>query len=120
MLPSYSAGQLVIIDKRDLDIDRGDVIVFRCENVKGLIVKRTAGIPGDRIVIKDGKLYVNGQPCDTYPYIEHAGNAEEELLLGENEYFVLGDNVSESRDSRYDEIGIVSAKNIYGKILNSR
>lgn len=117
MSPTYHSGQLAIIDRLTTDISRGDVIVFRCENVEGLIVKRVVALPGDSIVIENGILYVNDEPDSYYPYIEYAGNAGEKILLGSDEYFVLGDNVTESRDSRYDEIGVVTGENIYGKIL---
>lgn len=118
MLPAYHSGQLVILEKQAGEIHRGDVIAFSCDGVKGILVKRVAGLPGDTVVIRNGILYINGQPDETIrPPMDYMGLAEEERQLGMEEYFVLGDNTKESRDSRYEEIGCVHEADIIGKIL---
>lgn len=59
MEPSYHAYQIVILDKRYRDFQRGDVIAFTCEDFPALLVKRIAAVPNDTVEIVDGCLYVN-------------------------------------------------------------
>ncbi len=94
---------------------RGDVIVFRWpRDPSQNFVKRIIGIPGDTVQINRGTVIVNGDPVDE-PYILHESN--ETLgprVIGEGEYYVLGDNRLQSDDSRH--WGIVPAGNIIGKV----
>ena len=69
--------------------------------------------------IKSGRLYVNGTATNlkqTGLSIKDAGRAETEITLGDDEYFVLGDNVNNSEDSRYESIGNVTRKEMIGKV----
>jgi signal peptidase I len=78
-----------------------------------LLIKRVVGEPGDTIEIKDGVLYVNGEPQDE-PYLETDAGADfGPITVPEGHYFMLGDNRYNSRDSRY--IGAVPRKVIRGK-----
>ena len=82
-------------------------------------VKRVVGVPGDTILIKNGRLYVNGEKYDDVAdteTIDYKGLAETEMTLGDDEYFVLGDNRNNSEDSRYQSIGLISKKQIKGKV----
>ena len=77
-------------------------------------------LPGDTVRITDGILYVNGLPEQNtaqLPLMEDAGTAASDILLGPGEYFVLGDNRNASIDSRFDEVGIIYASTIKGKVL---
>lgn len=97
-----------------------DVIVFLPNgNEKShYYVKRVIGVPGDTVQIKHGAVYVNGElfaeKVETAA-IEDPGVAAEEITLGEDEYFVLGDNRNNSEDSRYANIGNVKREYIIGK-----
>ena len=97
-----------------------DIIVFRPNgNEKShLYIKRVIAGPGDTVQIKNGAVYVNGEryieETDVVA-IEDAGMAEDELTMGEDEYFVLGDNRNSSEDSRYANIGNVKRDYIIGK-----
>lgn len=97
-----------------------DVIVFLPNgNEKShYYVKRVIGVPGDKVQIKNGAVYVNGElfseKVETAA-IEEAGIAAKEITLGEDEYFVLGDNRNSSEDSRYANIGNVKREHIIGK-----
>ena len=97
----------------------GDVIVFYPNGNKKsrCYVKRVVGEPGDKVQIKDGAVYVNGELFDQTDTeaIETAGLAEEVITVGEDEYFVLGDNRDNSEDSRYANIGNVKKDDIVGK-----
>lgn len=97
-----------------------DIVVFHAyENNKDtLYIKRVIGVPGDYIQIKEGKVYVNEKEL-TDPqgeeYLYDAGFVGEGIKLGENEFFVLGDNRYASKDSRDPEVGLVKREDIVGK-----
>jgi signal peptidase I len=98
----------------------GDVVVFLPNgNEKShYYVRRVIGTPGDTVQIINGAVYVNGtiynEDIDVAA-IEDAGLAAEELTLGSDEYFVLGDNRNNSEDSRYANIGMVKKEYMLGK-----
>ena len=98
----------------------GDIVVFLLNgNEKDhYYVKRVVAVPGDTVQIVDGVLYVNGEMYDEEDTeaIKTAGLAQEEITLGEDEYFVLGDNRNSSEDSRYANIGNVKSEYIIGKV----
>ena len=97
-----------------------DVIVFLPNgNEKShYYVKRVIGVPGDTVQIKNGRIYVNGteftEKVDVAS-IEDAGLAADAVTLGDDEYFVLGDNRNNSEDSRYANIGNIKREYIIGK-----
>ena len=98
----------------------GDVVVFQPNgNEKShYYIRRVVGVAGDTVQIKDGAVYVNGELFDEkvkVASIEEPGVAMEEIKLGENEYFVLGDNRNNSEDSRYANIGNIKKDYIVGK-----
>ncbi len=98
----------------------GDVIVFLPNgNEKShYYVKRVVGGPGDKLYIKKGVLYVNDEIVDEYfnDKIAEAGLLENEVLLEDDEYFVIGDNCNSSEDSRSANIGTVKKGYIIGKV----
>ena len=98
---------------------RGEIIVFRFpdpnpNNRKRDFVKRVIGVPGDKIAILNGVVWVNGEPLDEgYLRFRDAFNLDERVLK-ERHYFVLGDNRTGSNDSR--AWGAVPEENILGKV----
>lgn len=98
-----------------------DIVVFLPNgNEKShYYVKRVIAVPGDTVQIRGGTVYVNGAEFSEKiqsASIEDAGLAVEELVLGDNEYFVLGDNRNNSEDSRYANIGNIKKEYIIGKV----
>lgn len=112
MYPTLQEGNIIFIKKFNLDLKRNDIVVIKKNNK--IIIKRLVGLPNDSIKI-DKYLYINGK-IDEEWYIENNGDISEELLLKDNEYFVLGDNIQNSIDSRFNEIGIIYKNEIIGKI----
>lgn len=93
-----------------------DVVVFKQGSSEHIYIKRVVARPGDTVQIVDGHLYVNDVLAKTrYDKIANAGIAEEKIILGEDEFFVLGDNRNNSEDSRSDTIGPVHRTEIIGK-----
>jgi signal peptidase I len=123
MMPSLSDQERIFINKFTYrigsgKIDRGDTVVFLFpEDKTKSYIKRVIGIPGDRIRISEGMVYVNGQPIDE-PYVpaEYRDRmSREEQAVPQDEYFVLGDHRSSSNDSR--AWGFVPRGLIYGKAV---
>ncbi len=115
------SGQQVLVNRLSYLIfgpDEGDIIVFTPNGSRNthFYVKRVVAVPGDAVWIKDGKLYVNNTIVDYgYDKIMDAGIAESEIILEEDEYFVMGDNCNNSEDSRSGNIGPVTKDMIEGR-----
>lgn len=104
------------------DPKRFDIVILMPygDDVDEYFIKRVIGLPGETIQIKDGEIYINGEVLEENygkePIIE-GGIAEEPLTLGNDEYFVMGDNRNDSDDSRADYIGPISRNLIKGKAI---
>ena len=118
MEPSDHNMQLVVLNKIDRLYQLGDVIAFQCKGLNSVLVKRIVAGEGDTAYIRNGTLYVNCVESLFYPpeAFLYSGLLEEPIQLGRGEYLVIGDNLSESRDSRYPEVGVVKTGTIIGKI----
>ena len=81
-------------------------------------VKRVVGLPGEKVQIKNGRIYVNGKKTKAYSSqkILSAGLASEEITLKSEQYFVVGDNYNNSEDSRSASVGNIKRSNIVGKV----
>ena len=116
-------GDQVLVDRflyRFMSPKSGDVIAFYPNGNRNshYYMKRVIGIPGDTVQIKDGVVYLNGEEYEERVEVsrmDEAGLAEEEILLGEDEFFVLGDNRNNSEDSRFANIGNIKEDYIIGK-----
>ena len=100
------------------DISRGDTVVFWFpQDISKSYIKRVIGVPGDRVEVVEGTVYVNGKAL-TEPYVPEEyrdHTSAREHVLGPDEYFVLGDHRSSSNDSRV--WGTVPRHDIYGKAV---
>lgn len=120
---TLSDGESVLVNRFTYNLTdpkAGDVIVFRPNGNEEsyYYIKRVVAVPGDTVQIRDGVLYVNGEMFDeeNTEAIKNAGVAEEEITVGDDEFFVLGDNRNSSEDSRYANIGNIDKENIVGKV----
>ena len=122
METTLSDGDQLIVDKisyRFRDPNRYDIVVFPYQYEENTYyIKRIIGLPGETVQIVDGYVYIDGQQLD-----EHYGNevmldpgiAEEPVTLGDDEYFVLGDNRNNSQDSRAANVGVIHRKDLLGR-----
>ncbi len=116
-------GDNLIVEKlsyRFGDPKRFDIIVFRpYEDSNEFYIKRIIGLPGETVQIDLlGNIYIDGEILEEdygKETIQRPGRALEPVTLGEDEYFVLGDNRNNSTDSRYEQVGNVSRDSIVGK-----
>ncbi|MBO5484455.1 MAG: signal peptidase I [Lachnospiraceae bacterium] len=104
------------------DPKRFDVIVFypHGKENKDYYIKRVIGLPGETIQIIGDTIYIDGKVLEEdfgKDPMTKSGIAQEPLKLGDDEFFVLGDNRAVSEDSRYPEVGPVSKDKIAGKAI---
>ena len=123
MEPKLSNNDNLIVDKityRFKDPERYDIIVFPFEYEDNTYyIKRIIGLPGETVYIDDdGTIYINDTALDeTYgrEVIKEPGRAYEPITLGEDEYFVMGDNRNNSTDSRDPSVGNIKKDRIIGR-----
>lgn len=123
METTLSDGDNLIVDKlsyRFQDPKRFDIVVFPYKYEENTYyIKRIIGLPGDTVQVKDGYTYINGELLESDIYgaevMIEAGTASELITLGEEEYFVLGDNRNHSLDSRDPSVGILKREDLIGR-----
>lgn len=117
MLPTYATGHRVFINRLyayTKAIDYGDAVVCVMDN--DTVIKRVIALPGDRLKISNGLVYINGQALEEAYLAEGTyTGGDVSLTLGTDQYFVLGDNRGVSRDSRH--LGPISGQSIKGKVI---
>ena len=97
---------------------RFDIVV--CAPAEGgrVMIRRIAGLPGETVQIREGSVYINGEPLilpvDTD--LQTGGLASEPLTLGDDEYFLLGDHAESSLDSRFSDVGNVQGETLLGRV----
>lgn len=118
MQPTLHAEQLLLVNKFAYKlgkVDHGDVIVFHYPlNPSEDYIKRAIGLPGDEVLVRDGKVFVNGQELNE-PYISAPPGYSGTWVVPEGQYFALGDNRNSSHDSH--SWGYVPYENLVGRAL---
>lgn len=117
----HDADNLIInkIGYRFHDPKRYDIVVFPFDD-ETYYIKRIIGLPNETVQIVNGKICINGKMIkEDYGLepIDNPGNAVEPITLGADEYFVLGDNRNQSKDSRSGEVGVIKREKIIGKAV---
>lgn len=124
MNPTLIDKDSLVCDKvtyRFKDPERFDIIVFYPHEYdkSEYYIKRVIGLPGEEVRIDDaGNIYINGEILDEHYGAEvstYAGKAAEGMLLGPDEFFVMGDNRNHSMDGR--DLGPVNKDQIMGKTI---
>ena len=107
------------ISKKIKDPERFDIVIFKYpDDESKLFIKRVIGLPGEKVQIIENRVYINGEKLEEdydTTNIDNVGIAGEEIPLGGDEYFVLGDDRENSEDSRNADIGAVKRDYLYGK-----
>ena len=120
---TLSDGDNLIVDKisyRFHEPERFDIIVFPYQYKEDTyFIKRIIGMPGETVQITDkGEILINGEELvESYgrEVIKDPGLASDPITLGEDEYFVMGDNRNYSKDSRFPDVGNIKRADIIGK-----
>ncbi len=128
MKPTLSNGDIVVIDKisyRSDDPKRFDIIAFKYKyDHSQMYIKRVIGLPGETIYMENNEIFILNESTGEYEQLKeyygyYRGENKypdcEPITLGEDEYFVLGDNRNDSEDSRSSGVGAVKRELIVGK-----
>ena len=122
MQATLQDGDNLIVDKisyRFREPERYEIIVFPYRYAKNTYyIKRIIGLPGETVQIIDGYVYIDGEKLDEHYGLEvmnNPGSAAEPITLGDDEYFVLGDNRNRSADSRETNVGVLHRDELIGR-----
>lgn len=123
MSPTLKSGDCVLVNKlsyRFHKIHRNDVVVVQQTGSEHsyFTLERVIGLPGEKVQIQDGQVYINGKKLKEkldFPLMDNGGMAEDAFTLDKGQYFVLGDNRNECEDSRNATVGNISRSSIVGK-----
>jgi signal peptidase I len=120
MVPTLHPGETYLLNCTHRTLRRGEIVVIR-DQQGDQVVKRVIGMPNDQIVIRDGKVFLNGlelqenylaRGTKTLPL-----NQQRIFVMGSNEYFVMGDNREDSYDSR--AYGPITKRQVHGALVAS-
>jgi signal peptidase I len=123
MEPNFENGDYLIVDEISYKFSnpqRGEVVVFKYpHDTSQRYIKRIVGLPGETMEIKDGKIFISGKTLEEISYLPPNFFTPDfgftKITLGEDEYFVLGDNRLHSSDSR--RWGTVPREDIIGRVF---
>lgn len=122
MLTTLHDNDNLIVDKisyRVRDPKRFEIIVFPYQYGENTYyIKRIIGMPGETVQVIDGYVYIDGEKLEEsygMEVMDDPGIAEDPIELGEDEYFVLGDNRNNSSDSRSADVGVINREDMVGR-----
>ena len=125
MFPTLKDKDYLIVNKLMYKLDkpeREDIIVVKSKlldenNKNKKIVKRIIGLPSDHVVIEDGYVYINDKKLEEEYLNDFQTIGNVDIIVPNNEIFVLGDNRSNSMDSRDSSVGTIKISDIVGKVV---
>lgn len=125
MLPNFEDQDYLILSKQAYkkgEIKRGDVIVFQStlvdeEGRDKKLIKRVVGLPGEKVTVKNDKVYINDKEVDESYTNDGITNGDLEVVVPKGRVFCMGDNRLHSADSRVREVGCIDIKKIDGKVV---
>lgn len=125
MFPTLRDKDYLIVNKLMYKLDkpeREDIIVAKSKlldenNKNKKIVKRIIGLPNEHIVIEDGYVYINDKKLEEEYLNDFHTIGNVDIIVPNNEIFVLGDNRFNSMDSRYSSVGTIKISDIVGKVV---
>ena len=119
MEPHIASGEFVLINTFAYRVgtpERGDIVAFRRDgDARGLFIKRIIGLPGDRVHVDRGTVFVNGRALPE-PYVRYSdGRSFPEVTVPGASVYVLGDNRGDSEDSRF--FGAIADDRLMGRAI---
>lgn len=117
MEDSLHSGDIVLVSRITGETERGAIVECRFPGRSGTYIKRLVGLPGETVEIMNGISYINEQALPE-PYLTSPA-ADYSIVLGEDEYLLLGDNRAESYDSREADMGPIGSEDIIGRVVLS-
>ncbi len=111
-------GDVVLATKFDYwfsSPQRGDIVLISVPGREGTFVKRVIGLPGDEVIIQGDSTFINRAYYDE-PFVSNEAREDFIVVLGENEYLVLGDNRYSSHDGRDSDIGLLPESAFKGRV----
>ncbi|WP_298844069.1 signal peptidase I [Clostridium sp.] len=117
MYPTIKVGDRIIVTKvyNKKKLKSGDIVVFKSDELKEVLIKRLIGLPGDEVVVKDkGRVFINGSEI-VQPYVVNKEDLDIKFKVPQNKYLFFGDNRANSFDARRWVNPYIDGKNIKGK-----
>lgn len=117
MYPTIKVGDRIIVTKvyNKKKLKSGDIVVFKSDELKEVLIKRLIGLPGDEVVVKDkGRVFINGSEI-AQPYVVNKEDLDIKFKVPQNKYLFFGDNRANSFDARRWVNPYIDGKNIKGK-----
>lgn len=118
MAPYINDGSIVLVNrlyKNLFPLNENDVIAFYNNGQES--IKRIYGLPGETITISNGNFYIDDIQIESEDLRNSlSSNIEQNVKLGEDEYYVMGDNLDSSKDSRFSDVGNINRNDIIGKV----
>ena len=118
MAPYINDGNIVLVNRlyrNVFPLYKNDVIVFNNNGQDS--IKRIYGLPGETITISNGDFYIDDIKIENDNLKNSlSSNIDQNVKLGEDEYYVLGDNLDSSKDSRFADVGNIKRSDIVGKV----